>query len=254
MILVMGGTKDARLLLTSLRAANPTEMIVATAVSDYGADLLRKQGGCTVLQGAMDTAALARFIREKDVRALIDATHPFAEQASAEARQAAQKTGVPYLRFERPPGQIEAGDGVYYAADFAAAAKIAARLGKIIFLTIGSRHLRDILDHLPDGKKVVARVLPDADSIRQCTALGLIPAEIVAMQGPASKALNIALFKEYSANVIITKDSGETGGTPEKVAAARELKIPIILVRRPPSPGGINSPAEIISALKKIPG
>lgn len=253
MILVMGGTKDARLLLMSLRAANPTEMIVATAVSDYGAELLRKQGGCTVLQGAMDTVALARFIREKGVRALIDATHPFAEQASADARQAAQNTGVPYLRFERPPGQIEAGDGVYYAADFPAAAKIAARLGKVIFLTIGSRHLWDILNNLPQGKKVVARVLPDADSIRHCIAMGLSPAEIVAVQGPVSKALNIALFKEYNANVIITKDSGETGGTPEKVAAARELKIPIILVRRPPSPGGMNSPTEIINALKKIP-
>lgn len=249
----MGGTKDARLLLTSLRAAFPAEMIVATAVSDYGAELLRRQGGCTVLQGAMDTAALTRFIREKSVRALIDATHPFAEQASVEARQAAEKTRIPYLRFERPMGQIEAGDGVYYAADFAAATKIAARLGKVIFLTIGSRHLRDILNNLPEGKKVVARVLPDADSIRHCIALGLSPADIVAIQGPVSKALNIALFREYSANVIITKDSGETGGTPEKVAAARELKVPIVLVRRPPSPGGMDSPAEIISALKKIP-
>ncbi|WP_143753366.1 precorrin-6A/cobalt-precorrin-6A reductase [Dethiobacter alkaliphilus] len=61
MILLMGGTQDAREVVKALNLAFPRTMIVATAVSDYGADLLRKQGGCVVLQGAMDAAALTQL-------------------------------------------------------------------------------------------------------------------------------------------------------------------------------------------------
>lgn len=252
MILLLGGTKDARDLVAALQLAFPKTMIVATAVSGYGADLLRQQGGCVVLQGAMDAAALARFIREKGVRAVVDATHPYAERATEEAQRAAGETGVPYLRFERPTAGIPAGDGVYFAPDFAAAAQMAARLGKNLFLTIGSRRLREFMADVPPDKRVVARVLPDEDSIRQCREQGLSPAEIIALQGPVSQALNEALFREYQTDVVVSKDSGETGGTPEKVAAAKKLRIPIILVRRPPSPNGYTTPFQVTAALKPL--
>ncbi|MBS3989371.1 MAG: precorrin-6A reductase [Dethiobacter sp.] len=252
MILLLGGTKDARELVAAINAAFPRTMIVATAVSSYGADLLRQQGGCVVLQGAMDSIALTGFIREKEVRAVVDATHPYAEQVTAEANRAAAETGVTYLRYERPPANIPAGEGVYYVSDFTAAAQSAARLARVIFLTIGSRRLQEFLLALPPGKKVVARVLPEEESIRQCRELGLSPAEIVALQGPISQALNAALFTAYGAGAVVAKDSGESGGTTEKVAAAKACKIPIILVRRPFFRPGYSSFQQIISALKKL--
>lgn len=252
MILLMGGTQDAREVVKALNLAFPRTMIVATAVSDYGADLLRKQGGCVVLQGAMDAAALTSFIREKEVRVLVDATHPYAEGASKEAQQAAKEADIAYLRYERPGADIPAGDGVYYAPDFAAAATISARLGKKIFLTIGTRHLHEFITALPPEKEVVARILPDEGGIEHCRKLGLSPAQIVALQGPVTKELNAALFAQYGAQVVVSKDSGRTGGTPEKVAAAREKKIPIVLVRRPAGPGGLGSPAEVIAAVRKL--
>ena len=252
MILLMGGTRDARALALALHTAFSRHMIVATAVSDYGAQLLREQGGCVVLQGAMDATALIKFIREKDVKVLVDATHPYAEQASVEARRAAQHAQIPYFRYERASANIPAGDGVYYAPDFKSAATTAARLGKNLFLTIGTRHLQEFLEALPAEKKVVARILPDESSIRTCRELGLSPAEIVALQGPISKDLNIALFSQYQAHVVVSKDSGVTGGTPEKIAAAKEMKIPVVLVRRPTGPGGLSSPVEMISSLRKI--
>ena len=248
----MGGTSDARALALALHTAFPRTMIVATAVSDYGAQLLREQGGCVVLQGAMDTAALVAFIREKRVKVLVDATHPYAEQASVEGHRAALNAQIPYFRYERPSSGIAAGDGVYYAPDFQAAAKTSAGLGKTIFLTIGTRHLREFMAALPPEKNVVARVLPDESSLRVCRDLGLSPAEIVALQGPVSKELNKALFAEYRANVVVSKESGVVGGTPEKVAAARELKIPMVLVRRPAGLGGLSSPVALIAALRKV--
>lgn len=252
MILLMGGTKDARELVAAINAVFPRTMIVATAVSSYGAALLREQGGCVVLQGAMDATALTSFIREKEVRAVVDATHPFAEQVKEEAYRAASETGVAYLRYERPSANIPAGEGVYYVSDFTAAAQSAARLARVIFLTIGSRRLREFLSALPPEKKVVARVLPEEESIRQCREQGLSPAEIVALQGPVSQALNTALFTAYGAEAVVAKDSGETGGTMQKVAAAKACKIPIILVRRPFSRAGYSSAQQIISALKKM--
>jgi len=254
MILLLGGTKDARELVAAINAVFPRTMIVATAVSSYGAALLREQGDCVVLQGAMDCTALTSFIREKEVRAVVDATHPYAVQVTEEAYRAASETGVIYLRYERPSANIPAGDGVYYVSDFTAAAKSAARLGRVIFLTIGSRRLQEFLLALPLEKKVVARVLPEEESIRQCREQGLSPKEIVALQGPVSQALNAALFTAYGAEVVVAKDSGETGGTKEKVAAAKACKIPIILVRRPNSRPGFSSSQQIITALKKMQG
>ncbi|MDW7684105.1 MAG: precorrin-6A reductase [Bacillota bacterium] len=252
MILLMGGTKDARMLAAALHRAFPREMIVATAVSDYGADLLREQGGCIVLQGAMDAAALGRFIKEKEVRVLVDATHPYAEQASAQAVRAAKEANIHYLRYERPSTEVPAGNGVYYAPDFKAAAVIAARHGDTLFLTIGTRHLQEFLENLPPGKNVIARILPDEAGFGLCRRLGLSPAAVVALQGPVSQRLNTALFAEYGAEVVVSKESGEAGGTPQKVAAAKELKIPIVLVRRPAGQDGLSTPAEVISALRKL--
>lgn len=252
MILLLGGTKDARELVAAINTVFPRKMVVATAVSSYGADLLREQGGCVVLEGAMDSAALTCFIREKEVRAVVDATHPYAKQITEEAYRAASETGVTYLRYERPPANIPAGEGVYYVSDFTAAAQSAARLARVIFLTIGSRRLREFLLALPSEKKVVARVLPEEESIRECREQGLSPAEIVALQGPVSKALNAALFTAFKAEVVVSKDSGETGGTMEKVAAAKACKIPIILVRRPSSRPGYSTIGQIVSALKKL--
>ncbi|MBS4021046.1 MAG: precorrin-6A reductase [Dethiobacter sp.] len=251
MILLMGGTKDARKLVSSLCAAFPGIPLIATAVSDYGAELLRSRHECTVLQGALDAGMLERLIRDRGVRVLVDATHPFAVQASGEAQKAANATGVPYLRCERPAAGIPAGAGVFFADGFTAAAQMAAKMGNVLFLTIGTRHLSEFMAALPAGKEVVARVLPDAGSINQCRELGLAPASIVAMQGPVSRTLNRALFAEYRADVIVSKESGEAGGTVEKVAAARELKIPVILISRPSAAPGLTA-SEVIEELKKV--
>jgi len=78
-----------------------------------------------------------------------------------------------------------------------------------------------------------ARVLPSLDSIQKCLDLGLKQENIIAMQGTFSKNFNKALMEEYNISLIITKESGETGGTPSKINAALELGINIVLVTRP---------------------
>jgi len=252
MILLLGGTGDARLLVSVLREAFPQVPLLASAVSEYGAQLLSGQTGCQVLQGRLDAAALIRTIRERGVSVLLDATHPFAEKASAEASAAARESGIPYLRYERPETPLVACDGVWPVPDFQAAAVQAAQFAGTIFLTIGTRHLEEFLAALPLGRRVVARVLPEAESVARCRDLGLSPAEIIAIQGPLSTELNAALFTAFQAGVVVSKESGESGGTQEKIEAARLLNVPFILVSRPAKRAGTSCPQQLVAELHKV--
>jgi len=67
----------------------------------------------------------------------------------------------------------------------------------------------------------------------RCQSLGLLPRDIIAMQGPFSYAMNKVMFADYEAQVVVTKDAGVIGGTDTKMAAARDLGIPVVVVRRP---------------------
>lgn len=241
------------MLIPVLREAFPGVALLSSAVSEYGAELLRRQSGCQVSQGKLDAAALVKLIREKGVRVVLDATHPFAEQASCAATAAACETGVPYLRYERPKTEVS-GDGILPAPDFTAAALLASQFGGTIFLTIGTRRLAEFLASLPHGRKVVARVLPETESVARCRELGLTPAEIIAIQGPLSVELNAALFTAFQAGVVVSKDSGESGGAREKIEAARLLNLPVVLVRRPAKRAGPDCPQQAVVELRKILG
>jgi len=76
-------------------------------------------------------------------------------------------------------------------------------------------------------------VLPEPEVITVCRRLGFAPADIVAMQGPFSHQLNVALFREYGADVIVTKNSGLVGGTASKMSAAQELGLALVVIGRP---------------------
>lgn len=45
-----------------------------------------------------------------------------------------------------------------------------------------------------------------------------------------------ALFRQLRPGAILTKESGESGYYEEKITAARQLGIPVIVIRRPPLP------------------
>ena len=80
---------------------------------------------------------------------------------------------------------------------------------------------------------MTVRLLPTAKVIAECTELGFSPKNIVALQGPFSTELNIALYRQYEADVIVTKNSGEVGGTDTKLEAAKALGLPVVMIDRP---------------------
>lgn len=231
MILVLAGTRDGRELATFLaRQGWPVSVAV---VSEYGRKLA-SQDGLAVHTGCRDTAGLVALLRTEGARAVIDASHPYAAAVSSNAQEACEALGLPYLRYERPPAPLPVYDKLYHAADATEAARLAAGLGKVVFLATGSRTLAVFKNEpLLAGHRLIARVLPEPEVVTVCRRLGFAPGDIVALQGPFSHSLNVALFREYAAEVIVTKNSGLVGGADSKFSAAQELGLSLVVIDRP---------------------
>ncbi|MCG0278716.1 MAG: precorrin-6A reductase [Thermanaeromonas sp.] len=249
MILVLSGTSDGNRLIREL--ANLGYRVLATAVTPYGAYLAREAGALEVYQGELDKTSFKELVQREKVGAVIDATHPYAEKITSIAQEVAEDIDIPYLRLRREFVPVPPHPLVNMASDWEEAAEAAARAqGNTVFLAIGSRHLEVFANH--EGlrkKRLVVRILPDRDSLEKCLKLGFWPRDIIALQGPFSYELNLALFREYKAEILVTKDSGHTGGLLEKIQAALDLGLEVILLRRPPEPPGLRL-EEILKVLE----
>jgi precorrin-6x reductase len=239
MMLVLAGTRDGRDLAAALVAAG--WQVLASAATPYGAELLRTATpGLVVREGRLDRAALEELLRSGQVQGLLDATHPFAVEVSRLAREAALNCGVPYLRWERPPAALPDSPLVHVVSDWPEAAEQLAALGaRQVFLAVGVKPLSAIINHPAlAGCRFTVRVLPVSESLDTCRRLGLSPGQIVAFQGPGTVRLNEALLEACDAEAFVVKESGGEGGTAEKVRAALNLNIPVVVVGRPAADSG----------------
>lgn len=230
MILILAGTKDGRLLAGELTAAGYP--VLASSVSQYGGSLLQGETGGEVRTGPLNEEELVNLIRERGIRMVIDATHPFAVQVRQNARQACEQTQVPRLRFERERVEEEAGASIIQVSHISEAIRSAASFPGNIFLTTGSSTVEAFVQHLGPGRLIV-RLLPDPAALQRCAFLGMGPDQLIAMQGPFSTEMNREMFRHFKATVVVSKESGRTGGLPEKIEAAAQLSIPLILINRP---------------------
>ncbi len=231
MIFVAAGTQDGRELAGTLLAAGYP--VTASVVSSYGEKLLERYPGLVINDKPLDEEALADYIREHGVRLFVDASHPYAANVSQNAMKACRRTDVPYIRYERRTVPVNY-EKVHYVENYEEAAKVAARLGKTVFLTTGSRNLKSfVFSEALKAHTLIARILPTAKVLEECEAMGLTPKQIVALQGPFSEELNVALYRQYGAEVVVTKNSGEIGGTDTKLTAAKALGLPVVMIDRP---------------------
>lgn len=232
MIVILGGTKDSREIASLL--IEKGYRVLVTVVSDYGEELAMASKA-KVIAKAMTDEELASLLEECKAEVLIDCTHPYAVNISLNAQKAAKKSKVKYLRYERPSYEVRPKELKYFTVqDYQEAANLAAELGQNIFLTIGSRNLEVFLKHPKlQAKNIIARVLPEMSVLSVCGTLGLKAGNIIAMRGPFSHELNVAMFKDTKADVVISKDGGVIGGVDTKLSAACELNIPVIMVKRP---------------------
>lgn len=231
MIFVAAGTKDGRELAGYLLQQGYE--VTASVVSQYGESLLEQYRGIHINCQPLDIEGFVAYFQKHDIRLFVDASHPYAANASANAMEACHRGGIPYIRYERQQTPLNY-NKAYYVENYQQAAAKAAELGEHIFLTTGSRNL-ETFAKAPEmaEKHIVCRVLPEPEIIQMARDLGFTPGDIIAMQGPFSQELNKELYLKYQAQVIITKNSGATGGTDSKFAAAMELGLPLVIIDRP---------------------
>lgn len=255
MIWVISGTQDGRELAGELCRVSGEDVVV-TVVSNYG-KLLAAEAVDEVLVGRFTQADMENLIRVKEIRCVVDASHPYAAIVSETARAAAAACKIDYLRYERPEVELPAYEKLHHVSNEAEAAELAGRLGERIYLTTGSKTLRTFMTAPAlTEKEVWARVLPTVEVLMICEELGLTPKYIVAVQGPFSYEMNLAMFVDTAADVVVMKNSGLVGGTDTKLAAAMAAGLEIIVIDRPkPQTQGfkvLHSAAEVIRAWEEL--
>ena len=228
MILLLGGTIDSREISKEFKKYK-IEFITST-VSEYGKSLAEEHSDIVVRE-VMDKNRLVSFINENQINIIIDATHPFAQNVSENAINAAEETGILYLRFERPDFETVP-QNIIYVKDINEASIKALEIGKNILLTTGSRGLSSFKNLIKE-KNVFVRILPEISSITACEEAGIQTGNIIAMQGPFSEDFNDIIIKEKKIDLLITKDSGKAGGLLEKITAAKKNNITLIIIKRP---------------------
>ena len=213
MIFVLAGTSDARELAIRLKAEG--NRVIASVVTDNAAIALREAGIETTV-GRLTEKEMCQFLLENQAAALVDGSHPFAEEASKNAIKAAKASNIPYYRYERE--SFKETDPLITEVDsYSAAADLAAEWGGVIMLTTGSKTLEVFTSKLNplENVRLIARMLPRKDNMEKCAELGVEQKNIIAIQGPFSKELNKALYLQYEVDVVVTKESGKIGSVDE---------------------------------------
>ena len=239
-ILILGGTQDARELTIALCASDVARrMRVISSLAGRTASPLIPPGEVRV-GGFGGVDGLITYLQRESVAAVVDATHPFAAQMSANAATACALTRVPLARVERPAWRARAGDRFIAVANIDAAASRAAEVGRRIFVTVGRRDLAPFA-RLVDRFVLVRSIeAPDSELLPRDGA-------VVLSRGPFAFDDELALLRTYAIDCIVAKNSGGDA-TSAKLDAARALGIPVVMITRPETDPATPVCGDVVSA------
>ena len=231
-ILIFAGTTEGRRLSEALAGTGIAHTIcVAT---EYGEIVLKEHSLVHVHRGRMNREEMQEYLESDAFDIVVDATHPYAEAVTenikAAVATAQNSANILYIRLKRDTMSQEEGTGVSYFADNSSCAKALERIEGNILLTTGSKELAVYCQSGTLKDRLYVRVLPGMESLKICMEQGIQGKQIVALQGPFSEELNEAILRQYKIRCMVTKKSGRAGGYEEKLAAARNVGIPVFVV------------------------
>ncbi|MCR4772406.1 MAG: precorrin-6A reductase [Oscillospiraceae bacterium] len=235
-VCVFAGTTEGRELV-GLLSGRENVRLTACVATDYGETMLSPADNLTVLSGRMDGDGMTELMRGRAFDLVIDATHPYAAAATENIASACERAGCEYLRVLRDSS--EQGRGAVYVPDIPSAVAYLDKTEGAILLTTGSKELSSFTPLKNFAERVWARVLPMDSSLAACREAGLPPAHIIAMQGPFSEEMNIAVLRSVNAAFLVTKDTGGAGGFDEKISAASAAGARAVVIGRPPQKEGL---------------
>lgn len=227
MILIFGGTTEGRL---AVRVADAAGAPYWYATRGDLQQVECKHG--THVTGAMDETAMTAFCRDHDIRLLVDAAHPFATELHRTVAAVAESLDLPVVRVERVYNPED--EGVVWCDDYAGAIRQLEADGITRLLALTGVQTIDKLRSYWERHDCWFRILHREESLEKARQQGF-PAERLVYYEEEDEA---ALIARLQPEAILTKESGESGGFSQKVAAARAAGIPVYAVRRPALPAG----------------
>jgi precorrin-6A/cobalt-precorrin-6A reductase len=242
-VLILGGTSEAAELARACVVHRDMEVISSLAGRTRAPATLP---GEVRIGGFGGSEGLQRFLIADTIDRVVDATHPFAARISANAEVASRRLGIPRLRLMRPPWRARRGDRWFDAVNMIDAAVRLPTLGRTAFVTVGHRDL-NALAGLRDVRLVVRTIEPPS-----CRPLQ--GAVWLSGRGPFCLEDELQLLRAHGIDVLLTKASGGDA-TYAKLAAARELRLPVLMVCRPAPPPGplVQSVADALAWLEDQP-
>ena len=241
-VIVFAGTTEGRKLSAWLATAG-VETLCSVA-TEYGEMLVEKQPHLSVHQGRLLPEEMEQLFAEEGKPLVLDVTHPYAVAVSANIKAACEKAGCEYLRLIRPSlmnkNACKTAEEIVVVESVEAAVNFLKTTEGSIFVTTGSKELAKFTA-LPDYQnRVYARVLATPEVVTQCTEAGFTGPHLICMQGPFSKELNLAMLRSIGAAWMVTKEAGRAGGFEEKMTAAKEAGVKVVLIGRPQEQAGLS--------------
>jgi len=226
-LLILGGTTEASG-LARLLADVPRHDAVLSLAGRTAAP--RAQPIKTRVGGFGGADGLAQWLTSERIDAVIDATHPYADEISRNAVAACTQIRIPLVSIVRPPWQAQAGDRWENVPDAVSAARTLGTTPRHVFLSLGRQEL-NVFAMAPQHHYL-------ARSVEAPSPSGLPPDLIVVQaRGPFDRTAELALLKREKIEIVVSKNSGGSA-TYAKIEAARELGLPVVMMARPDKQAG----------------
>jgi precorrin-6A/cobalt-precorrin-6A reductase len=224
-ILILGGTLEARQLAG--RLAGRADLDVTLSLAGRTAKPAA-QPVAVRLGGFGGADGLTQYLAGQRIDILIDATHPYAAAISANAAAAAAQTGTPILALRRPPWRAVAGDRWTEVDDIRAAVSALGDEPRRVFLAIGRKDVAAFAA-APQHDYLIRSVDPIEPPLK------LPHVSFIAARGPFAEADERALLAQHRIEIVVSRNSGGEA-TYGKIAAAREVGLDVVMLRRPALP------------------
>ena len=223
MIWIIAGTSEAREIIERIM---DLDNFIVTIATHGGKEFINTE---KLIVGRMTYEEMINFSKEHNITMIVDLTHPYAKIVSQNAKRLSDELEIKYIRYTRD--KVNTLSNAICLESYEEAYKYISNIRGTVFFTTGSKNAGDF-EKIKGGNRFVYRVLPALDSIKECIKHNISMKDTVAVLGPFSTEYNKIMLKEYGADYCIMKDSGEKGGTMEKIKACEELGVtPIVIVR-----------------------
>lgn len=226
------GTSEGKEIL-SLMNEFTNEIVVSTATK-YGGTLLSKFKVKHINTKPLDKKGFICLIERFNINVLVDASHPYAQEVSKTAIDACKEVNIDYIRYERKSycDYLENNKNIIKIESYNDLKNTLKNIDGNVLNTTGSNNV-ELIEGLNLKNRVIHRVLPSITVLEKLIEVGVPIKNIIAIQGPFGYALNDGLIKEYKIRALITKDSGIEGGTKEKIDAAIDNDVKVIVLNKP---------------------